>query len=127
MNNANPSSMRRAIRQRQQQTFVGRGVELDTFRRQLTLAADDPRRYFVLNVYGEGGVGKTTLLGAFARLGVGQGAAVALSDDSEGDAPAATPATPSPSATAPIARSAPSWRPTPTRRPGWPGCSAGRR
>ena len=85
----NPSSMRQAIRQRQQQTFVGRGVELDTFRQQLTLAADDPRRYFVLNVYGQGGVGKTTLLGAFARLGGGQGAAVALTDDSESDAPAA--------------------------------------
>ena len=70
------------------ETFIGRGEELDTFRAQLTLGWNDRRRY-VLNVFGEGGVGKSTLLREFGREAANAGAAWALTDDNESDAPAA--------------------------------------
>ena len=89
MTQPQPPNLQDAIRLRQQQAFVGRGAELEAFREQLALAWDDPRRRYVLNVYGQGGVGKTTLLRQFVRLARGQGAAVALTDDIETDAPAA--------------------------------------
>ena len=88
MTQSQPPSLQDAIRRRRQQTFVGRDAELEAFREQLGLAWDDPRRRYVLNVYGQGGVGKTTLLREFSRIARGQGAAAALSDDTETDVPA---------------------------------------
>lgn len=45
--------------------FVGRRVEIDTFRRVLT---DPDLPLAVLLLYGPGGIGKTTLLGEFAQI-----------------------------------------------------------
>ena len=50
--------------------FVGRGPELELFRRAL-LAERPP--FAVLHLYGPGGVGKTALLGEYARLAAGAG------------------------------------------------------
>ena len=45
--------------------FIGRNAELQLF--EAALVSDEPP-YFVLFVYGPGGVGKSTLLGQYARL-----------------------------------------------------------
>ena len=55
-------SIQEILERRRRETFVGRDEQLDCFREQLALAADDPRRRFVLSVFGQGGVGKSTLL-----------------------------------------------------------------
>ena len=49
----------------QRKRFVGRVAELELFR-QAVLAEEPP--FAVLHVYGPGGVGKTMLLGEYARL-----------------------------------------------------------
>jgi energy-coupling factor transporter ATP-binding protein EcfA2 len=68
------------LRQRQ---FVGRAAELALFER--ALAADEPP-FALLHVYGPGGVGKTTLLKAFAQLAEQHGARVISVDAREAEA-----------------------------------------
>ncbi len=89
MNRKNRHKIGDAIRQGQQSGFVGREDQLDSFRRQLGLEWNDPLRRYVLNVHGQGGVGKTTLLGEFARAAAATGALAALTDHNEKDAPEA--------------------------------------
>ena len=89
MNRKNRHKIGDAIRQGQQSGFVGREDQLDSFRRQLGLEWDDPRRRYVLNVHGQGGVGKTTLLREFAHISGRAGALAALTDHNEKDAPEA--------------------------------------
>ena len=84
-----PLSIQEVLERRRRETFVGRDAQLDCFREQLSLSADDPRRRFVLSVFGQGGVGKSTLLRQYLRLAANAGAAAALSNDLEGDGPAA--------------------------------------
>jgi hypothetical protein len=60
-----------------QQRFVGRGEDLALFRE--ALESDDPS-FAVLYVHGPGGVGKTTLLDAFARQALEKGCAVVRVD-----------------------------------------------
>ena len=84
-----PLSIQEVLERRRRETFVGRDEQLDCFREQLALAADDPRRRFVLSVFGQGGGGKSTLLRQYLRLAANAGAAAALSNDLEGDGPAA--------------------------------------
>ncbi len=57
--------------------FVGREVELELFCSAL-LAAELP--FAVLHIYGPGGIGKTTLLREYARLGSESGYTIALLD-----------------------------------------------
>jgi energy-coupling factor transporter ATP-binding protein EcfA2 len=68
------------LRRRQ---FVGRAAELALF--EQALAADDPP-FALLHVYGPGGVGKTTLLKAFAQLAAERGARVIAVDARETEA-----------------------------------------
>ncbi len=68
---------------RRQSVFVGRNVEVSQFRENLELAPDDERRRFIFNVFGQGGVGKTTLLQNFRRLAREAEAATAWTDDAE--------------------------------------------
>ncbi len=59
-----PSRIAARLEGARRRNFVGRQAELDLFQEALT-AADPP--FYVLHVYGMGGIGKTTLLGEFAR------------------------------------------------------------
>jgi hypothetical protein len=60
--------------------FVGRGAELELFRS--ALERDEPP-FSVLHVYGPGGIGKTVLLGEYARLATEAGRPVVRIDGHE--------------------------------------------
>lgn len=74
------------LAERERRQFVGRERELGEFISWLTGTADAPR---ILSVVGPGGIGKTTLVQAFARRAEAVGRAVTLVD---GRVTAATPA-----------------------------------
>ena len=61
-------SLQDIIKRRQREDFVGREEQLIFFRRNLGWEVDDPRRRFVVNVFGQGGVGKTWLLRRFRKI-----------------------------------------------------------
>ncbi len=63
-----PPTLREIRERRKQRRFVAREEELNLFRENLSLELDDEHRRFVLNVFGQGGVGKTKLLEAYRRL-----------------------------------------------------------
>ena len=69
-------------RSRQQQQFVGRQDELESFERNWGFALDDERRQFVFNIFGQGGVGKSELVRRFRRIAEEHGAVCALVDES---------------------------------------------
>jgi hypothetical protein len=76
MGASRPGTVADRLRQARSRRFVGRVGELELFR--AALAAPEPP-FTVLHVHGPGGVGKTTLLQAFAEAAVGAGrVAVAL-------------------------------------------------
>jgi len=80
LNGAVPS-LQDILRRRQQATFVGRDSRLVEFRENLHLAADDPRRRFIVNIYGIAGVGKSFLLQQFRRIAQAEGACCAYVDE----------------------------------------------
>jgi tetratricopeptide (TPR) repeat protein len=73
------------IKNRQQAAFVGREAQLDSFRRNLNLPVEDPQRRFILNVYGQGGVGKSTLLQQFNKIATESAMAVATAFSTESE------------------------------------------
>ena len=62
------TSLQEILRRRQREDFVGREEQLVFFRRNLRREIDDPRRRFVVDVSGQGGVGKTWLLRRFRKI-----------------------------------------------------------
>jgi tetratricopeptide (TPR) repeat protein len=74
-------SLQDILRQRQQDTFVGRDSRLAEFRTNLGLPPDDPRRHYIVNIYGIAGVGKSFLLQQFRRIAQEQGATYALANE----------------------------------------------
>ncbi len=70
-----PQTIGRALDEYEAALFVGRGDEIYTFRRWLGETASP-----ILNVYGRGGVGKSTLLSAFSRAARGEGRRVCTVD-----------------------------------------------
>ncbi|MEH2162756.1 MAG: tetratricopeptide repeat protein [Nostoc sp.] len=63
-----PKNLQDIIKQRQQLGFVGREDQTNQFRQNLALHVQDTRRRFLYNVWGQGGVGKSTLLRQFRKI-----------------------------------------------------------
>ncbi len=56
------------LNQRRNTSFVGREQEIELFRQNLTRTPDDEQYYFLFNLHGQGGVGKTTLVQKFQGM-----------------------------------------------------------
>lgn len=80
-------SLQDILKRRQQEEFVGREEQLAFFHRNLRWEVDDPRRRFVINISGQGGVGKTWLLRRFREIAEEAGAVTACTDEAEDDVP----------------------------------------
>ncbi|WP_242057906.1 MULTISPECIES: tetratricopeptide repeat protein [Nostoc] len=63
-----PKTLQDILKQRQQSGFVGREDQVNQFRQNLALPLEDDHRRFLFNVWGEGGVGKSTLLRQFRKI-----------------------------------------------------------
>lgn len=63
-----PKSLQDILKQRQQTGFVGRSEQVSLFRKNLTLPLEEDNRRFIFNVWGQGGVGKSTLLRQFRKI-----------------------------------------------------------
>ncbi|MCY7322504.1 MAG: ATP-binding protein, partial [Phormidesmis sp. CAN_BIN36] len=82
-----PKSFQEILRQRQQSSFVGRDDQLALFRQNLEFRLEDERRRFLFNIWGQGGVGKTTLLGQFRAIAEKAKRITAYIDEGERDVP----------------------------------------
>ncbi|MBD2437195.1 tetratricopeptide repeat protein [Nostoc sp. FACHB-110] len=82
-----PKSLQDILKQRQQSGFVGREEQVNLFRQNLELPLDDSRRHFLFNVWGQGGVGKTTLLRQFRQIASGAKIIAAYVDEGEKSVP----------------------------------------
>ncbi|MDZ8108539.1 MAG: tetratricopeptide repeat protein [Nostoc sp. DedQUE12a] len=63
-----PKSLQDILKQRQQSSFVGREDQINQFRQNLALSLEDDRRRFVYNIWGQGGIGKSTLLRQYRKI-----------------------------------------------------------
>jgi len=75
------------MKRRMHSAFVGRQEQLAFFRRNLQYKVEDDRRCFVINVSGQGGVGKTWLLRRFEDSAHKFNAVTAWTDEREDDVP----------------------------------------
>ncbi|NJN86577.1 MAG: tetratricopeptide repeat protein [Leptolyngbyaceae cyanobacterium SL_7_1] len=82
-----PKSFQDILKQRQRSHFVGREDQVALFRRNLRLSLEDERRRFLFNVWGQGGVGKTTLLEQFRAIALQNQGVTAYIDEGERDIP----------------------------------------
>ncbi|MHB8596745.1 MAG: ATP-binding protein [Ktedonobacteraceae bacterium] len=78
-------SLQAIIKHRQRQEFVGREEELSLFRENIAFRVEDERRHFVFNVFGQGGVGKTSLLRRLFQLAEHLGFTPAWTDETQED------------------------------------------
>lgn len=60
------------LRQRKTVTFVGRERQLELFQTNLDRNPEHPGFHFIFNVFGQGGVGKSTLLERYRELAAGK-------------------------------------------------------
>ena len=82
-------SIQDILKARQQISFVGREEQIKLFRRNLELSPEDRRYRFIFNVWGQGGVDKTTLLKQFLEIVEEKRFIAALTDDNEKSVPEA--------------------------------------
>ncbi|MBD1853898.1 tetratricopeptide repeat protein [Cyanobacteria bacterium FACHB-502] len=76
-----PKSRQEILKKQQQSTFVGREEHITAFRYNLVLPPVD--WCFLFNVWGQGGVGKSTLLRQFRRLAEESGFLTAYTSDAD--------------------------------------------
>ncbi|HEX5734852.1 MAG TPA: hypothetical protein VF131_18620 [Blastocatellia bacterium] len=88
MNPKKPLSLQDIRKRRQEEVFVGRESQVSLFRRNWSLPLDDYRRSYIFNVFGQGGVGKTSLLNRYRNYVDGDGSLAAWTDETEKDVPA---------------------------------------
>ena len=84
-----PKSLQEILKQRQRSEFVGREDYLNAFSHNLKVPLDDNQRRFLFNAWGQGGVGKSTLVKQFSKSAQDANAAVAYTDESETSVPEA--------------------------------------
>jgi tetratricopeptide (TPR) repeat protein len=84
-----PKSLQDILQQRQQSGFVGREEQVSLFRQNLDLSLEDSRRHFLFNVWGQGGVGKSTLLRQFCKMAESAKMIAAHTNDIEKSVPEA--------------------------------------
>lgn len=75
------------LNQRRSADFVGRQMEQDFFRRNLSLGLNDPERKFIIHIRGQGGIGKTTLMKRFQTMAKEKGVLTAMVDEWQEDVP----------------------------------------
>lgn len=75
------SSIQDVLQRRRTAAFVGRGGQLALFRENIERPATDERKFFVFNIHGEGGVGKSTLVERWRMIAREHGAAEARIDE----------------------------------------------
>src|SRR5437868_2871625 len=80
-----PPNFQNIIKSRQPDLFVGRQASLDEFRRNLDRPANDPNRYFVINISGQAGVGKTKLIDKFRKHSQEAGLLTAYTNEEQAD------------------------------------------
>jgi tetratricopeptide (TPR) repeat protein len=82
-------SIQAVLKRRRGTAFVGRGAQLALFRDNFVLPVVDDRKAYIFNVHGEGGVGKSTLLGQWRQIAYELGAVSAQVDEHVFGAPEA--------------------------------------
>ena len=87
MNSKKILSFQDILKRRQRSEFVGRDKQLIRFRENLRYPVDDEHRHFIFHIYGQGGVGKTTLLSRFHRIAEETGFVVVTTDENDEDIP----------------------------------------
>ncbi|MCB9352592.1 MAG: tetratricopeptide repeat protein [Lewinellaceae bacterium] len=80
-------TVRDKVQKQQQATFVGREMQLSSFQENLRREADALHFANIVNVFGQGGVGKTTLLRKFEEQALKHKALVAYTDEGVDDVP----------------------------------------
>ena len=83
-----PASFQDIVKLRQRSDFVGRGEEVNIFRRDLSLPPEDQQRHFIFNVWGQGGVGKTYFLHHCRKIAEDAQGVTAYVDEDIKDVPA---------------------------------------
>ncbi|NJP12467.1 MAG: ATP-binding protein [Leptolyngbyaceae cyanobacterium RU_5_1] len=81
-----PKSLQDILKQRQQSSFVGREAQIALFRQNVE-RSPELRDYFIFNVWGQGGVGKSTLLRQYRKLAEELGGVTAYTNEEESSVP----------------------------------------
>jgi tetratricopeptide (TPR) repeat protein len=82
-----PKSLQDIIKRRQKLEFVGREDQLKVFRENIHLSIDDDRRRFIFNIWGQGGIGKTSLLSECRKIAEEKSFFIAYVDEDAKDVP----------------------------------------
>ncbi|HLO85327.1 MAG TPA: tetratricopeptide repeat protein [Nostocaceae cyanobacterium] len=82
-----PKSLQEKIKRTQPSNFVGREDQINQFQQNLALSPEDDQRRCIFNVWGQGGVGKSTLLKQFRKIAEEAKIVTAYIDDAKKSIP----------------------------------------